>query len=1028
MFKTTNYLKAFALLMLFLGYQGLNAQESLQLPHGIVKIMASDIEAGTSVAPPPGFMPGEDRAVTINVTYTGFTPEAQTAFQYAVDIWASLLTSGQTIEIDAQFTALGAGILGSAGPDMVHKDFAGAPLAGTWYPSALADKLNGADLNPGSPDIGANFSNTFGFYFGTDGNPGVGEYDFVSVVLHEIGHGLGFLSLTGVNLGLGYNEFMGFPFVYDSFVENGAGAGILSFTNGTFNLALVLTSNDLFFDGPSAVAANFGPRPPIYAPSSWNAGSSISHLNEVAYPAGDPNSLMTPAIGPEEAIHSPGVVALGILEDIGWDLDIGCQLWYLPIDYTASISEPAVFACSAPPGYELAIDQFCVQDIVNNDPYCETVDWDGLCQSAFCNCADLNGCIDGASCNYDPAALCDDGSCTFPGCTDPVANNYDPIAGCDDGSCCDAYTWYTLVVGGGSFPSEISWTVSNEDGELASGGAPSTTFLCYGTQSCLTILEYDSFGDGWNGGTWTLLDDADNVVSSGTLEGGSSGSDPMIGACSSGCTNLFACNYNVAANVDDGSCTFPGCTNSNACNYSGTAGCDDGSCVYNDDDCSGACVAFNGSNTGLGFTSVYDPMGWTFTLIGNANVNMNPSSLILKGTNNFVAVDGDGSTVFGDSESTITAQTTGNFSFDWSADFSQDGAFYEIAYYINGVRIDLSDINGTPNQAGSVSFSATEGDIIGFGIESVDGCCGEGYAHFYNYTYPLPTCGCTDPGACNYDASADFDNGCCDYQFGCMDYMAVNYNPTSLCDDGNCVYEDACGNMIDGGGSFVGFNGDYSSSNWAIETNTGNGTVSIGNTPMTVVGSDGVFPFAGGGEIDTRASLILTQGGTISFNWDFNTTDGAQFDPAYYINNVPVQLTDDTGPQSQDGSISFAANAGDLIGFGVNSVDGCCGAATLVITSFSAPADPCLPGCNEAMACNYDPAATSNDGSCEYLTCAGCTYSAAPEYDPLATFDDGTCTCPSAGACPGDLNGDGFPIVNTSDLLAFLSYFGTPCP
>ena len=46
-----------------------------------------------------------------------------------------------------------------------------------------------------------------------------------------------------------------------------------------------------------------------------------------------------------------------------------------------------------------------------------------------------------------------------------------------------------------------------------------------------------------------------------------------------GCTDSNACNYNAAANIDDGSClTAYGCTNPNACNYDSTATCDDGSC------------------------------------------------------------------------------------------------------------------------------------------------------------------------------------------------------------------------------------------------------------------------------------------------------------------------------------------------------------------------------------------------------------------------------------------------------------------
>jgi hypothetical protein len=66
------------------------------------------------------------------------------------------------------------------------------------------------------------------------------------------------------------------------------------------------------------------------------------------------------------------------------------------------------------------------------------------------------------------------------------------------------------------------------------------------------------------------------------------------------------------------------------------------------------------------------------------------------------------------------------------------------------------------------------------------------------------------------------------------------------------------------------------------------------------------------------------------------------------------------------------------------------------------------PGCTDAGACNYDPAATSDDGSCEYLSCAGCTDAGACNYDVAATIDDGSCEflscagCTDAGACNYD--------------------------
>ncbi|MDP2602930.1 MAG: hypothetical protein Q8S00_10100 [Deltaproteobacteria bacterium] len=65
-------------------------------------------------------------------------------------------------------------------------------------------------MSPGQNDISATFSSTIGtpgclqssgWYYGFDGNPPAGTIDFVSVLLHELGHGLGFL--TPVDDGIG---------------------------------------------------------------------------------------------------------------------------------------------------------------------------------------------------------------------------------------------------------------------------------------------------------------------------------------------------------------------------------------------------------------------------------------------------------------------------------------------------------------------------------------------------------------------------------------------------------------------------------------------------------------------------------------------------------------------------------------------------------------------------------------------------------------------------------------------------------
>jgi len=121
------------------------------------------------------------------------------AFQYAANIWGANLDSNVTIAIQAAFNPLAGNLLGSAGPTFIFRDFGsvglfpGAEFPLTWYGSALADKRAGAELNPGVPDIAAQFNSNFNFYLGLDNNHGA-QPDLVAVLLHEFGHGLNFLN------------------------------------------------------------------------------------------------------------------------------------------------------------------------------------------------------------------------------------------------------------------------------------------------------------------------------------------------------------------------------------------------------------------------------------------------------------------------------------------------------------------------------------------------------------------------------------------------------------------------------------------------------------------------------------------------------------------------------------------------------------------------------------------------------------------------------------------------------------------
>ena len=266
------------------------------------------------------------------VNYTGFTPEAEAAFQYAVDIWSTILVSDVPIRVDARFRPLPPRVLGSAGTTNLFANFADDIAPDTWYVSALADAIAGEDLNlevdsvAEYPDIITNFSSVFNWYYGTDLNPADDEFDFVTIVLHELGHGLGFTGFAAVddstNVGEIRVDYRGLfiPVVYNNFVEDKGDTAILDFPDPSVKLGEKLTDS-LFMTGENTVAALGGKEPPLYTPDEWVQGTSYSHWDEETFPPGDPNSLMTPFAGFAEADHRVGDITKGLFEDMGWTIN-----------------------------------------------------------------------------------------------------------------------------------------------------------------------------------------------------------------------------------------------------------------------------------------------------------------------------------------------------------------------------------------------------------------------------------------------------------------------------------------------------------------------------------------------------------------------------------------------------------------------------------------------------------------------------------------------------------------------------------
>jgi hypothetical protein len=214
------------------------------------------------------------------------------AFQLAADIWGSLLDSSVEIRIQASFTPLTcdatSALLGSAGPIQVLSDFSGARVPGTWYVTALANKMAGRDLLPGDPktnadDIRANFNSNLGasnclagtgWYYGLDDNHG-SNIDLVTVLLHEFGHGLGFLTLVDLSSG---QESLARPDIFERFILDTTSGKVWSDMTPPERAVSVTNARHIVWNGAQVRAA---------APGTLALGTPLLTVNSPSGVAGN---------------------------------------------------------------------------------------------------------------------------------------------------------------------------------------------------------------------------------------------------------------------------------------------------------------------------------------------------------------------------------------------------------------------------------------------------------------------------------------------------------------------------------------------------------------------------------------------------------------------------------------------------------------------------------------------------------------------------------------------------------------------
>jgi Secretion system C-terminal sorting domain len=348
-------LSAVLMLSFLLGY-GQKQLETHSIPGIVIECPIPDFSkpyVRTYVPPPAEYLrkfdknarPQADRSKFI-VNYVDFPTDAKAAFQRAVDIWQSIMVSDVPIRITANWESLGRNVLGSASTSSLYRDFPGANKAYTYYPIALAEKMNHVNLNGDNSDIIARFNADFNWYLGVDGNPPANRQDFVSTVLHEIGHGLGFF---GSLRPLDNDDTQGIitngsvPYIYDHYVENLEKQKLLNtdiFKNPSVELLKALTGGNLYANSPEILKSNDTLRARLYAPGSYQAGSSYSHLDESTYKTGTINATMTPQGANGEVNANPGPIVLAFFREMGW---VGSSIIHKRFTDSEDLNKPLVF-------------------------------------------------------------------------------------------------------------------------------------------------------------------------------------------------------------------------------------------------------------------------------------------------------------------------------------------------------------------------------------------------------------------------------------------------------------------------------------------------------------------------------------------------------------------------------------------------------------------------------------------------------------------------------------------------------------
>ena len=285
-----------------------------QIPASTWGYIYAGTDATKSTATSPAAKKLEAKS-KFDVKYNNFPEWAKKEVQAAIDVWSANFKSNVVVTVDASWGRSSSwGVLGSARPGSFFSAFSGAPDPSLWYASAPANALAGKDLDKANPDLIVQVNSAAPWDTRGDGTPSSSEYDLESVFIHEIGHGLGFLSNDA------YDPFFGLgsldqPTPFDAYLQTADGRRLADLPTPSKELGVALTSS-LVWSGPLGVKANGGVKPKMYTPSRYQSGSSTSHLDEDTFSKSGLDSVMTPSLDPGEIFHEPGPLLLAMMEDM----------------------------------------------------------------------------------------------------------------------------------------------------------------------------------------------------------------------------------------------------------------------------------------------------------------------------------------------------------------------------------------------------------------------------------------------------------------------------------------------------------------------------------------------------------------------------------------------------------------------------------------------------------------------------------------------------------------------------------------